>query len=259
MDWNFEPTVVLGIALVCAVYSLGVHPWRERFPDSQPVSRLQIACFTLAMLTLVVALLSPIDALADRSLLLMHMVQHLLLTLVMPPLLLLSLPAWMVRPLLRVPFALPLLRRATAPLFAYVLFNGMFASWHVPAFYDLTLRDQTWHIIEHLLFMATAILAWWPIVGPLPELPRPPYPAQVLYLFLQSVIPTVLGGIITFAPDVLYPTYAAAPRVWGLDAAEDQQWGGLIMWIPGALIYLLALTVVFFVWFEGQEKAGEIR
>jgi putative membrane protein len=259
MNWNFEPTVVLGIALLATTYGLCASEWRGRFPGSQPVSRAQLVFFALALLTLVSALLSPIDELADHYLLVMHMVQHLLLTLVFPPLLLLALPAWMLQPLLRLPGVLPGLRRLTQPLIAFVAFNAVFAGWHIPALYEATLESEPLHVFEHLMFMATAVLTWWPILSPLPDVPRAIFPLQVLYLFLQSVIPTVLGAIITFADGVLYATYQNAPRIWAISAIEDQQWGGLTMWIPGALIYLIALTVVFFVWFEGQEKVGEIR
>ena len=258
-DWNFEPSIVLGITLASVTYALCVDAWRQRFANSTAVTRAQIACFALAMLTLVVALLSPIDELADHYLLTVHMVQHLLLTLVMPPLLLLGLPAWLVRPVLRVPYARPVLRWLTRPIPAFLIFNAVFAGWHTPALYEWTLQNEAAHLAEHLLFMATAVLTWWPIVSPLPELPRQIFPVQVLYLFLQGVVPTVLGGLITFAGDVLYPTYANAPRVWGFSALDDQQAGGLTMWIPGSFIYLSALTVVFFVWFEGQETVGEIR
>jgi putative membrane protein len=259
MTWNFELSLILGIALLVVLYAWSATRYRSRHHGAQPLSRVQVVFFSLALLSLVVALVSPIDDLADHDLLSMHMVQHLLLTLVMPPLLLLSTPGWMLRPLLNVPLALPILRRLTSPVAAFLVFNGVFCAWHVPALYELTLQNESVHIFEHLLFMATAFLAWMPIVSPLPELPRLPYPAMVLYLFLQSVVPTVLGGLITFADDVLYPTYAHAPRVWGMSALEDQQWGGLIMWIPGAFVYLTALTVVWFVWFEGKEKVGEIR
>ncbi len=259
MDWNFEPSVVLGIVLASVVYALCAGRWRDRFAGSAPVPRKQIVYFALAMLTLVLALLSPIDALADHYLLSMHMIQHLLLTLVMPPFLLLALPAWMVRPALRLPLLTPALRWLTGPLVAYLLFNAVFSVWHVPSLYERTLQDELVHVGEHMLFMAAALLAWWPIVSPLPELPRLPYPHQVLYLFLQGVIPSVLGALITFADTVLYPTYLNAARVWEISALEDQQLGGLIMWVPGSMIYLVALTVVFFVWFEGQGRVGEIR
>lgn len=258
-NWNFDPSLVLGIAFLAGLYALSATRWRPHFPGGQPLTRAQVVCSLLGLLALVIALVSPVDYLADHDLLSMHMVQHLLLTLVMPPLMLLGTPGWMLRPALHVPLALPVLRRLTSPIAAFLLFNGVFSGWHVPGLYEWTLENETVHIVEHLLFMATAFLTWMPIASPLPELPRLPYPAMVLYLFLQSVIPTVLGGLITFADDVLYRTYALAPRVWGMSALEDQQSGGLIMWIPGAFIYLAALTAVWFIWFEGKEKVGEIR
>ena len=259
MNWNFDPSLCLGIGFLIALYALSATRWRRHFPSAEPPTRAQVVYFSLGILALIVALLSPIDDLADHDLLTMHMVQHLLLTLVMPPLLLLGTPGWMLRPVLNVPGALPVLRLLSAPVAAYLLFNFVFSAWHIPWLYEATLENESIHILEHLLFMATAFLTWMPIASPLPELPRLPYPAMVLYLFLQSVIPTVLGGLITFADGVLYQTYALAPRVWGMSALEDQQMGGLIMWIPGALVYLTALTIVWFVWFEGQEKVGEIR
>jgi putative membrane protein len=124
-----------------------------------------------------------------------------------------------------------------------------FAAWHVPAYYDATLRSTPLHALEHVMFIVTATLTWWPVFSPMDELPRLPDPAQCLYLFLESIPPTILGALITFAGWVLYPTYAHAPRVWGLSPEIDQQAAGLIMWIPGALVYLLVLTVVFFRWF----------
>jgi putative membrane protein len=105
--------------------------------------------------------------------------------------------------------------------------------------------------------MATGALNWWPILSPLPELPRLSPPGQILYLFLEAVPATVLGALIVFAPTVLYPTYAAAPRVLGLDALADQQIAGLVMWTPGGLIYLGALTAVFFTWFGREERAAQ--
>ena len=109
--------------------------------------------------------------------------------------------------------------------------------------------------------LVTATLTWWPVFGPLDELPPLPAPAQCLYLFGESLPPTVVGALITFSGDVLYPTYASAPRLWGLSAITDQQIGGLIMWIPGALVFLLVLTIVWFRWLgrDDYEQSQDVR
>lgn len=257
--WNFEPTIVLGLLIAIALYVLCATEWRARFPGSAPLTSLQATFFALAMSSAALALLSPLDDLSDNYLLMAHMVQHLLLTLIMAPLLLLSIPGWMLRPLLRPPLVLPVARRLTSVFVAYALFNLVFVGWHQPELYDGALKFRPLHIFQHLLFIATALLAWFPVLSPLPELLRLPYPTQVLYLFFSAIVPTVLGALITFAPDVLYDTYRDAPRILNINALKDQQYAGLIMWLPGAFIYLGALTAVFFVWFEGKEQAGEIR
>ena len=141
------------------------------------------------------------------------------------------------------------------------MFNLIFTAYHVPALYDLSLQNNTFHIFVHLLLMATAVIAWWPILSPMTELPRLPQPGQILYLFFDAIPPTLLGALITFGEVVLYPTYANAPRIFGISALDDQIGAGLIMWIPGAMVYLLALTIVFFKWFgseDGAERANEM-
>ena len=105
------------------------------------------------------------------------------------------------------------------------------------------------HIVQHLMIMAAAVILWWPMLSPLPELPRAPYPVQMLYLFVVGLPMVVVSIFITMADGILYPYYAAAPRVWEvLTPHADQHLGGLIMWIPGGLVFLVAITVVFFRW-----------
>ncbi|HNP85617.1 MAG TPA: cytochrome c oxidase assembly protein [Kouleothrix sp.] len=251
--WNWDISVLLGLAVQVGAYLLCIGPLRSRFPGSEPVSPAQVQTFLLGSLVLFIALCSPIETLGDGYLLSAHMIQHLLITLIAPPLLLLGTPRWLFRPLLRLPFALPIGRFITNPIFAFLSFNLVFAIWHTPAYYEATLRSLPIHILEHVLFFTTATLTWWPVFSPMDELPRLPDPAQCLYLFLESLPPTILGALITFAGWILYPTYARAPRVWGLSAALDQQIAGLTMWIPGALVFLSVLTVVFFRWFNADE------
>ncbi|MEE9199304.1 MAG: cytochrome c oxidase assembly protein [Dehalococcoidia bacterium] len=252
-DWNVEPSVILGVFLLEALYLIGVGPLRERYGWGQEVGHRRVVSFTLGVWFIFFALSSPLDTLSDEFLFSAHMVQHLILTLVVPPLLLLGTPGWLLRPLLRSSRVFQGAKFLTFPPVAFVLFNGTFAMWHVPAIYDAGLEHLSVHIIQHLLFMATGVLLWWPILSPLPELPRLPYGGQVLYLFLLSVPPGVIGGVITFSNDVLYSTYAEAPRIWGLSASADQQIGGVMMKLPGFLIFIIAAAIVFFNWAAKEE------
>lgn len=259
-SWNWEPSLLIGLALQAGAYLVCVGPLRRLFPGSAPVPTTQIQIFLLGTLTLFIALVSPLDALGDDYLLSAHMVQHLLLALAAPPLLLLGTPRWLLRPAVSFQLGRSIGRLVTHPLFAFMSFNIIFALWHVPRYYEAALQDQTIHIIEHITFFGAATLTWWPVFSPLDELPALPQGGQVLYLFFQSLPASILGAVITFADTPLYPTYASAPRVWAdLSVMSDQQLGGLLMWIPGGLVFFVVLTIIFFRWFndEEYEPAGE--
>lgn len=245
-----EPTISLGVIGVTALYLYAVGPLRQRYGWADRVEPRQVIQFLLAMLIAFVSLQGPLHELSDYYLFSAHMVQHLLVTLIMPPLLLRGLPEWLVNRLLDRPIVLPIARALTHRFIAFALFNIVFALWHVPAFYQRALGDPLVHSLEHVLFMGTAVLTWWPIFSPTRLLPKLSLPASMFYLFAQSLIPTILGAMITFAGDILYPFYAAAPRVIPLSALDDQQLSGLLMWLGGATIILLILTVRFFRWME---------
>ncbi len=257
--WNWAPSILVGLAGFLGVYLAAIGPLRTRFAASSPVARTQIAWFTAGALVVLLALVSPLDEIGDGYLFSAHMIQHLLLTLVAPPLLLLGTPGWLLRPLLRAGSIRRVLRLLTSPLVAFILFNATFLIWHMPTLYEATLHNEAIHITEHLLFMATAMLNWWPVLGPLPQLPRLSPPTQILYLFLEGVPATILGALIVFAATPLYPTYAAAPRVFGLDSIADQQLAGLVMWMPGGMIYLLALSLVFYTWLQREGQLAHDR
>jgi cytochrome c oxidase assembly factor CtaG len=129
----------------------------------------------------------------------------------------------------------------------------------VPKYYELTLNNQLIHILEHASFFAAAALTWWPICSPLDELPAQPPGIQVIYLFFQTFPATILGAILTFAENPIYPHYARAQRLWGLSAVSDQQLAGLLMWIPGSLVFFGVLTAIFIRWLSREDPDPRLR
>jgi putative membrane protein len=258
-EWNWEPSILLGLVLLTGFYLFATGPGRKWFNQAQPARPGQKAWFLGGVAILFLALVSPLDALSDGYLFTAHMWQHFMLAFLAPPSLLLGTPDWLLRPLLKQPVLAWWLRLLTAPLLAFASFNIIFMVWHLPALYEATLHNNAFHISEHLLFMSSGVLNWWPVLSPLPELPRLSYPARMFYLFAEAIPTSVMGAFVTFPATVLYPTYANAPRILNLSPMEDQQFAGLIMWIPAAATYLVALSLVFMSWFSHEQAADAAR
>jgi putative membrane protein len=216
---------------------------RSRFPH--PASRFP---FYAGLTVIFLSLNGWLHDLSDYYLFSAHMVQHLLLTLLVPPLLIAGTPGWMLRPLLRHPVVGSIARVLTRPKVCFATFNVVVAAWHLPVLYNLAMAHHGIHIVQHLMFMGAAVMLWWPILSPLPELPRLSYPAQMLYLFLTTIPMSIVAVFITYSESLLYPAYAASPRIFGITPLQDQLIGGLIMWIPGGLIFFAVISVIFFRW-----------
>jgi putative membrane protein len=245
---NFHPSVIVGVLALGALYEIA--GWRLR----RRVLPRQRAAFGGALATILVALTGPVDALADGRLFSAHMAQHLLLTQVMPPLLLLGLPVWMLRPLLHPRGVEGMGRRLTNPLMAFAVYNELLIAIHLPAVFDRMVRNEPTHIALHLALMAAGVLAWWPLLSPMPELPRLAYPGQMLYLFLLLIPMAAVSAPIALASTVIYPWYAEGPHPWGLSPLADQQLGGLLMWV-GAGLYLMAVfSAIFFRWAHRDDR-----
>jgi putative membrane protein len=246
--WHADPSVVIGLAALGLGYLVATLRRRRIDPDAD-VEPSRVASFAGALLVLFGALTGPIHDLSDYYLFSAHMVQHLLLIFAMPPLLLYGIPGWMLRPLVRDERVTRLGRRLTCPTSAFAIFNVTLVAWHLPPLYNLAMDHHPVHIGEHLMIMAASVILWWPVVSPFPELPRAPYPVQLLYLFVVGLPMVMVAIVIALADNLLYPFYATAPRVWDqLTPYADQNLGGLIMWIPGGLVFLTAISVVFFRW-----------
>jgi cytochrome c oxidase assembly factor CtaG len=251
-QWNWEPSILIGTALLTGLYLYAIGPLRKRYYPAEQVRTGQTISFLLGMLVMFLALASPLDELGDSYLFSAHMVQHLFLTIIGPPLLLLGTPEWFVKPLLRNEVVFKIAKALTYPAVAFVLYNADFWLWHAPPLYNATLENQNIHILEHLTFIVFGILYWWPIFSPSKDLPRLSIGGQILYLFLSGMPSVLLGAGLTFSPP-LYAPYLAAPRIWGISAATDQQLGGLIMWVPVSILYIIIMSVLFIRWMQQQE------
>jgi putative membrane protein len=253
--WENHHSTLIGLALLSALYLYAIGPYRRRAGIVERASPGQIVAFFAAMLVAYFALNGPIHDLSDYYLFSIHMVQHLMLTQLMAPLLLLGVPGFALRPLLRPRWVQAVARPLTRPVAAFAVYSLGFSAWHLQPAYDLMMRNHNVHIVTHLQFMATAVLMWWPILSPLRELPRLSHGGQLIYLFLIGLPMMFVAALITLADVVLYPWYTPAPRVFGLTPLDDQKLGGLIMWVPGGLFYWVAMTVVFFRWVSEERRA----
>ena len=261
LSWQFDVPVIVGIIGAAAIYLwLTSESERKRYPGSAPVSTGRMASFFGGLFAFAIALLSPLEPLSDDYLLTGHMAQHILLTIVGPPLILIGIPPWLYRVVAAAVGPIwTAWRFVTRPLLAFVLFNLTFALVHFPAFYNLALRDQNVHILEHVLLWSTAFIGWWPILAPDEELGALPRPLKGLFLLGSTFPGQVVGALLTFSSSVIYEEYERAPRLWGLSPLVDQQIGGLMMWVLVGTFFLAAALITFGRWASSQTAADQAR
>lgn len=247
MKWH--PYVLLWIILIQVAYLLATGLFRETYGWGRTVPTAQKVSFSVGLWLVYLSEGTPLHLLSENYLFSAHMIQHTLLTLLMPPLVLMGLPDWMLRPLARWRPTYLVGRFFTHPLIALGLFNLIYSIWHMPIAYQATLWFHWFHMVQHAILVFTAFTMWMPIVSPLPEFPRLAPGMQMLYIFLVGVSQIIVFGIITFADNVLYGFYAAAPRVWPwLTPFWDQQIAGIIMKVGGMAVFLVAWGFIFFRW-----------
>ncbi len=249
MTWQFDPGIVIPLALAAFLYARGAR-------TSRGVTPLQQVCFWNGCTVLTLALISPLHPLGEL-LFSAHMAQHEILMLVAAPLLVLS------RPLVAFLWGLPFAwRRAigawsktrpvartwaaiTAPFAAWTIHAVALWVWHAPWLFQATLENEWLHAAQHLSFLLSALLFWWALLF---QRGRIGYGAGVVYIFTTAIHTSILGALLTFAPRLWYPAYANTAPAWGLTGLEDQQIGGLIMWVPAGIVYTIAGLALFSVW-----------
>ena len=254
--WHAHPDVWLLIAVLLGGYFWALrHLGPRHTAPGQPVaSGIQKACWVSGVVAVWVGADWPVHDLSERYLYSVHMTQHLLFMLVAPPLLMLGTPAWLAREALAPPKLYRVVRRLARPLPALIIFNALTVITHWPAFVDATLHSELLHFATHATLFVSALLMWCPVVGPLPELRPLTPPAQMLYLFLQSIVPTVPSAFLIFSDSPIYKFYEHVPRLWGFSALEDQRTAGLLMKLGGGFLLWMIIAVLFFKWHSAEEE-----
>lgn len=263
--WNTEPAVLIPLMVSVLIYLLGARNAWRRAGAGRGIKLSHGFQFAGAVFALELALVSPLDALSD-SLFSAHMVQHLILILVAAPLLVLSefplaalwaLPRSWARGLGQRLNRARWLARAwgvlAGPLQAWLIFTATLWAWHAPGLYQLALESETVHALEHLMFLATALLFWWVLLRRT-QRGYVRYGVAVLYLFATALQGGLLGALMTFSARPWYPFYAPLVAPWGLTPLEDQQLAGLIMWIPGGTVYTALAIGYFAAWLRALDR-----
>ncbi len=250
--FHIHPDVWLLFGSILAAYFVACR--RHLAASGEATERRKKRLFTLGIGILWLGAGWPIHDLAERYLYSVHMTQHLLFTLVAAPILIAGTPPWMLREFLRPALVRRVFRFMTRPLVALIFFNATLLFTHWPEIVAASVGSEWLHFALHVLIVTSALVMWWPVMSPLPELPPLPAPGQMLYLFLQSLAPTIPASFLTFGHTLLYPVYGTFPRIWGIPALEDQLMAGLIMKIVGGLILWGVIASIFFRWYAREHQ-----
>ena len=250
--WHFVAHPEVWVVMLGAVGGYVFLASRAR-ADGHPATRKQAWLFAAGLGALWLSSDWPVHDLAERYLYSAHMFEHMVISLVAPPLLLLGIPDWMQRRLLTPRVLNATVKRICRPLPAAIIFNAVIAIGHAPFYVNATLEHHALHFFAHLLLFAASMVMWFPVVNRMPEYPQLGQPAKMVYLFVQSIIPNFPVAFLTFGTGVIYSFYAHVPRPFPISAIEDQQLAGAIMKIGGTLIIWATIAVQWFRWYASEE------
>jgi putative membrane protein len=256
VSWSLDPSVLLGVFVLVLLYAAA---WRRarRPGERHPPSVWRLTLFAGGILTILVALVSPLDSLGDQ-LMVMHMVQHMLLLDLAPILLILGLTKVLLRPVTRRLHEVE--RRGgylAHPAFAVILYAGLLWLWHIPAMYDRAQGNSAIHALEHLCFFGAGTLYWWHVLSPIRSRMRLGGLGPVAYMSAGKLLVGILGIVLAFAPHVIYSFYADKPHYWGLTPLEDQMMAGLAMALEQSIVMGIALVVLFVQMLNESERTAQ--
>jgi putative membrane protein len=259
--WTPHPDVWLLIGAIIAGYTIAVTQLGPKLAPAgtQVVTRFQIITFSAGVFAMLVASDWPIHDVGERYLFSVHMVQHTMYSIVAAPLLLMGTPAWLARWILSPRWLLRSVRYLARLIPATIIFNLVVIITHTPPVVNLALHHALVHFGIHSLIMLSSLLVWMPLLSPLPEVPRLQPLVRMLYLFLQSVVPTVPASFLTFGDRPLYHFYEHVPRLWNISALDDMRMAGLIMKILWGFSLWITISIIFFRWYAAEETGTPLR
>jgi putative membrane protein len=253
-SWDTPPTVALGVLAWLGGYLYVTGPLRRRLGVPRPPDQTaRTIRFVFGLVAMFVALSGPVHELSDYFLFSAHMVQVMLMTMIMPPLLISGVPAWVVERALEARPVAVAARILTRPGIAATLFLATLAAWHVPPLFDRIIAYRPIHVAGHLALMTTGVMVWWPVLSP-HRAHRLSYGMQMVYLFLLGLVMKLVGALITLSTEVLFTVYPPENRPFGLTPLSDQRWGGLIMWVLMGVTAWIVMSIIFFKWYAEETR-----
>ena len=265
--WNWNPLPTLLLLLAAYVYLNGLSNWTR---PSHPINKWQRASFFAGLFMIFIALQSPVANLAEHMLS-FHQLQHFLLRMAAPLLVLLGapltpmlrgLPPWIlqgvVRPTVRHPLARAIYEKLTNPVISVSIFMGVLYLWQFPGGFNLALRNEFVHAFMHMTLMSSGFIFYWAVIDPAPRRSRVHYGVRVLYLGLIVLPNTLLGAVITFSRGIIYSGYEDVYQPFGMSLMTDQQIGGLLLWVPGDMMSILVAGIVMIMWYEREEGGKRV-
>jgi len=259
--WVPHPDVWLLVAAIAFGYVVALKVLGPKLaPTGTPVvTRFQLSTFYAGLLALWVASDWPIHDVAEKYFFWVHMVQHTTYAIIAAPLLLMGTPAWLARWILTPRWFMRTIRYCSRLIPATIIFNLVVIVTHTPAVVNLALHHALVHLFVHVVIMVSSLIVWMPLLSPLPEVPRLQPLVRMLYLFLQSVVPTVPASFLTFGDHPLYRYYETVPRLWGVSALDDMRFAGLIMKILVGLSLWITIMIIFFRWYNAEEAGNALQ
>ncbi len=273
LSWDWRPELMMVLALAGTIYTRGWWRLRKRTADRQGISPWQARArwrpllYLGGLLILGLALMSPIDVMSSQ-LFFMHMIQHVLLVSIVPPMLWLANPLpfllWGLPDQARIGFGRLLgrrgelrlgLKKLAGPGAVWIAFVVLYLGWHDPLLYNAALERAWAHDLEHISFFGTAMLYWWHILGAGPVVHKPFSTVGRFVFLLMAIPPNMIAGMaIAFSESPIYPHYEAVPRLWGLSVMADQRLAGVIMWVPGSMMYIIFALILTARWLKQEEE-----